>query len=250
MRESDLTPLDRMQRAIQLAAFHYIACLKATPTNADYCLAFERNQYIFESIRRSDSRALHVEFQKWAAVTVLRDLIEEFSIFLMESYGNVIRNKKDASFQKELIQFERRGIEDQLDIISKNFDIDRKWIDRLIGYNRARNCLAHRRGIVGARDVTDGNELVVRWLVSKAEIISEPATPFVEAVGPMSSLIRGQQTHGEKGVRLEVSDKEKRIPIGSRLEFLPTDILEICMTFQTVSALFNSLDTKINGSPL
>ena len=71
-------PLDKMQSAIQLSAFHYIVCLKALPTNADSTLAFEDTEFHFDSIRTADSNALHWEFQRWAASAVLRDIIENF----------------------------------------------------------------------------------------------------------------------------------------------------------------------------
>lgn len=243
MSEQNSTPLDKMQSAIQLAGFHYIVCLKALPTNADHWLTIEKMEYVFDAIRKTDSRTLHAEFQRWAAVVVLRDLIESFSVFLVEVYGDAIRAKSDAAYSVTVDQFERKGIEDQLGILSSNFAIDEAWITRLIGYNRARNCLAHRQGIVGARDATDGSELVVRWLVSKIELTNGPVTPFIEAIGPMSSLVRAQHIHGG-AVHLEVQDKEKRTGVGSILHFLPTDILEICQTFQVAAAAFGALESR------
>ena len=243
MSEQSLTPLDKMQSAIQLAGFHYIVCLKALPTNADHRLAIEKMEYVFDAIRRTDSRALYAEFQRWAAVVVLRDLIESFSVFLMEVYGDAVRANPDATYSVTVDQFERKGIEDQLGILSNKFAIDEAWITRLVGYNRARNCLAHRQGIVGSRDATDDRELVVRWLVSKTELTSGLVTPFVEAIGPMNSLIRAQHIHGG-AVRLEVQDEEKRISVGSILHFLPTDILEICQTFHMAAAAFSALESR------
>lgn len=243
MPEQSPTPLDKMQSAIQLAGFHYIVCLKALPTNADHRLTIEKMEYVFDAIRRTDSRALHSEFQRWAAMVVLRDLIESFSVFLVEVYANAIQENPGAAYSVTVDQFERRGIEDQLGILLNNFAIGEAWVTRLVGYNRARNCLAHRQGIVGPRDATNGRELVVRWLVSKTELTDGPVTSFVEAAGPMNSLIRAQHIHGG-AVLLEVQDKEKRISVGSILHFLPTDILEICQTFQMAAAALSALESR------
>ena len=243
MSEQSPTPLDKMKSAIQLAGFHYIVCLKAVPTNADHQFTIEKMEYSFDAIRRTDSRTLRVEFHRWAAMVVLRDLIESFSVFLMEVYRDTMQANPAAAYSATPAQFERMGIEDQLGVLSNDFAIDAAWTSRLIGYNKARNCLAHRKGIVGPRDATDGNELVVRWLVSKIELTNGSVTPFVEAVGPMNSLIRGQHIHG-KSARLEVHDKEKRIAVGSYLSFLPVDILQICQTFHLAAAAFSARSSR------
>lgn len=233
-----------MQSVIQLAGFHYIVCLKALPTNLDYKLKIGKMEYVFDAIRSADSRALHAEFQQWATLAVLRDLIESFSSFLMEVYADAMRVNPNAVYSASVDQFERKGIEDQLDILLSDFCIDRAWVTRLTGYNRARNCLAHRQGIVGARDATDGSELVVRWLASSVWPINDPVVSSIEAAGPMSSLIFAQHIHGG-AVRLEIQDKEKRTGVGSKLQFLPADILEICQTFQTAAVAFGHLNRGV-----
>jgi hypothetical protein len=243
MCEQSPTSKDKMQSAIQLAGFHYIVCLKTVPTNADHEIFTEKIAYSFDNIRKTDNRTLHIEFQRWAAMVVLRDLIESFSVFLMEVYRDNMQAKPTAAYSATLAQFERMGIEDQLGILANDFAIDAAWTSRLIAYNKARNCLAHRQGIVGPRDVTDGSELVIRWLVSKIELTDGPVTPFIEAVGPMSPLIRAQHIHGEP-IYLEVHDKEKRVAIGAYLNFLPTDILEIIWTFQMAAAVFGIAKLK------
>lgn len=243
MSEQPSAPLDNMQSAIQLAGFHYIACLKAHPTNADHRLKIEDAEYVFDAIGRSDSTALHVEFQRWAAMSVLRDLVENFSTYLMEVYGSAARAHPERTFSLTLAQFERKGIEEQLATLSKDFVVDAAWVSRLVGYNKARNCLAHRQGVVGSADTTDGSYLVVRWLVSRVMLKSGPITPAVEVAGPMGSLVRAQHVQGE-AARVEIRDKEKRTAIGSVLTFLPADILEICQTFQLAAAAFSTLSVR------
>lgn len=244
MDQKSISPLDKMQSAIQLAAFHYIACLKAIPTNADHKLIIGDAEYHFDGIRTADNRELHINFQSWAAVSVLRDLIESFSIFLMEIYGRALENNPDGYFSSTSAQFERRGIEGQLSILTKDFQIDLAWISRLTGYNRARNCLAHRAGTVGAPDVTNGNELVVRWLVARATHHDGVVTPTIEAQGPMGSLIRGKHIEGS-AVHLSVLDREKRVAVGKMVHFLPDEVLEICQTFQWAAAAFNGLSKPL-----
>lgn len=195
-------PLDKIHSVIQLAGFHYIACLKATPSNADHSLTIEKTEYHFENIRTTDSRVIHVEFQSWAATAVLRDLIEYFSIFLMEVYQNAVENAPERIFSISPAQFERKGIEDQLTILAKEFSIAPDWISRLTGYNRARNCLAHRAGSVGLSDATDGTELVVRWLATRIILKKDIPSQFFDVQGPMHGLVRGQHIHGDSAATI------------------------------------------------
>ncbi|NIK88335.1 hypothetical protein FHS83_001653 [Rhizomicrobium palustre] len=229
-------PVGKMQSEIQLAGFHYIVCMKTRPTNADCKLSLENVEYSFENISEQKNDTLHAEFQRWASSCVLRDLIESFSIFLMELYREALKIKPSRRYSTTLEKFERMGIEDQLDVISTDFQIDPRWAVRLAGYNKARNSLAHRQGIVGARDVTDGNELVIRWLVAKFELIEGQAQSVV-INSPMKGLVQAQHIEGAPA-RVEINDKEKRIPVGSAIHFSPADILEVCQTLQLATAAY------------
>lgn len=183
-----------MQSAIQYAAFHYIACLKTTPTNADHSITIEgKPGYYFDNIRTLSNHHLHVDFQVWAAASVLRDLIESFSIMFYEVYERAAVNNPSGKFSTTPAIFERRGLEIQLGVLTTDFGIDSAWVSRLTGYNRARNCLAHRAGIVGKSDVTDDDELVVRWLVATVSPHDGPISKKINVQGPMGALVQGSR---------------------------------------------------------
>jgi hypothetical protein len=232
--------LSTMRSAIQLAGFRYIVCLKATPTTSDYQITLDKMTYAFEALRTVDIINLHADFQRWAAMAVLRDLIESFSIFMSEKYRECIEAAPAVTFSLTAQKFERCGIEEQLSIFLSDFIIDPEWTLRLTGFNRARNCLAHRQGIVGDADKNEDNELVVRWLAPCIELTRNAPTPEVVVEGPMNSLMRGRHLSGQ-GARIGVRDKEKRTPIGTVLSFQPADVLEICQTFQMAAAAFYSV---------
>ena len=235
--------LGKMQSAIQLAGFHYIACLKVRPSSADGELRMDGAHFTFAAISAASDRDLHIEFQAWAAVTVLRDLVEAFSIFLMETYREAVSSNLNRTFAVTAEQFERRGIEDQLSVLSSSFAIDPIWTSRLTGYNRARNCLAHRAGLVDQRDATDDDQLVVRWLVPSAELTAGEPTPHVPVDGPFASLVRGEHISGG-AARIALKDREKRAAVGKKLSFKPDEILEICSTFQLASAAFDTIPAQ------
>ncbi|PYE30178.1 hypothetical protein C8J35_12318 [Rhizobium sp. PP-F2F-G38] len=243
-----LQPLDRMQSAIQLAAFHYIVCLKATPSNKDHTLATKDMEYYFENIRTADSRILHFEFQRWATGAVLRDLVEHFSIFLSDTYHTAVSNSLNRTFVVSPKQFQRRGIEGQLAILAAEFTVAPEWVSRLSGFNRARNCLAHRAGIVGGPDTTDGQEMVVRWLMPKTTITDDPPDQRIDVSGPMGTLVQAQHIDGDFATKVELQDREKRVRIGDDLHFNPDEIFEICQTFQLAAAAFSEMGPP-NGLP-
>lgn len=232
--------LDRMHSAIQLAGFHYITCLKATPTSADHQLTVEKSTFVFASIERADSRVLHGEFQAWASSSVLRDLLEHFSNFLTETYCAASERDPGGRFSTTPERFERMGLEGQLAILSRDFSIDPAWPERLTAYNRARNCLAHRSGIVGVKDVTNEQELVVRWLTAKFATHDGPVVSPIAAEGPFSHLIRAQHIDG-KGATFQVNDRERRFKIGSALRFKPDELLEIYQTIHLAAVAYDGL---------
>lgn len=245
MREP--TRLDRFHSAVQLAGFHYIASLKARPTKADHEITLGKSTYVFMSIAEQEDRYLHWEFQNWAATSVLRDLLEHFSVFLMEVYNDAVQANPTHLFTRTVDQFERLGIEAQLSALMDNFSVSPDWVSRLVGFNRARNCLAHRGGLVSAKDFTNGSELVVRWLTSSATVNDDPITPTVEAQGPMSHLIQGKHISGEKAATISVLDRERRFKEGERLALLPDELLEICQTFHVAAAALNAI---VDARPL
>lgn len=159
----------------------------------------------------------------------------------MEVYRDAVANAPGRTFSTTPTQFERRGIEDQLSTLAREFSIAPEWIARLTGYNRARNCLAHRAGLVGFPDATDDTELVVRWLVAKTTVTESIPGQFTEVQGPMGGLVRGQHIHGDSAATLELLDREKRVSVGSLLHFHPDEVLEICQTLQIASAALGGL---------
>lgn len=167
--------------------------------------------------------------------------MEAFSVFLTEIYQEAVTQNPGRVFRVTPIMFERRGIEDQLDILASEFAIAAEWISRLTGYNRARNCLAHRLGIVGARDVTHGSELVIRWLNATAAAVPGSPSEVVGIEGPMSELLQARHVEGTSAASIRIEDQEKRVSIGKSIKFLPNEVLGICQTFQLAVGAFSGV---------
>jgi hypothetical protein len=236
-----LSPLNKMESAIQLAGFHYITSLKARAGNENCELNVKGNTYSFENIRTFDSSTLAWEYQCWAARCVLRDLVESFSSLLTAVY-QTIESKSSKRLSTSGIKFEKLGVEDQSKEFKANFNIDDRWFVMFDGLNRARNSLSHRQGIVSLRDVNNNGALSVSWLKTNWSIADRVPTQFVDAAGQYTGLIRGEQLAGSKAIDICIIQTEKRFNIGNTLVFEPADILQICSTFTTLASVFSRVE--------
>jgi hypothetical protein len=236
-----LSPLNKMDSAVQLAGFHYITSLKARAGNENCELYVKGNTYSFENIRTFDSSTLAWEYQCWAARCVLRDLVESFSSFLTAVY-QAIESKSSKGLSISGIKFEMLGVEDQSKTFKANFNIDDRWFVMFDGLNRARNCLSHRQGIVSLKDVNNNGALSVSWLKINWSISDQAPTQFVDAAGHYTGLIRGEQLAGSDAIDICIVRTEKRFNIGEILVFEPEDILQICSTFTTLASLFSRVE--------
>ncbi|WP_132665673.1 MULTISPECIES: hypothetical protein [unclassified Rhizobium] len=90
-------------------------------------------------------------------------------------------------------------------------------------------------------DTTDGQEMVVRWLMPKTSIKDGPPDQRIDVSGPMGTLVQAQHIDGDFATRVELQDREKRVGIGNDLHFKPDEILEICQTFQLAAAAFSEI---------
>jgi hypothetical protein len=124
------------------------------------------------------------------------------------------------------------GLTEQLEVFASKFGVDAAWVSRLSGYNKARNCLAHRNGLVGDVDFTQGEgSLVIRWMESKVARAADHELPH-----DMAHLARFILTSGEPSYRGQLQDKERRFSAGQSVDLRPEELLQICATFQMATA--------------
>jgi len=99
------------------------------------------------------------EFEKWVIVNGIRELVESFGLFLDNVHASCLAlsiNKKLMSIadaKRVGADFERKGVEDKLNKLNKRFAIKSKNAKYFSSMNQARNCITHRKGIVGPEDL-------------------------------------------------------------------------------------------------
>ena len=245
----DISPLNKLKSAIQYVGFHYIVCVKAKPSNLDTEIYFGNKGYGFDSIASLDRQYLHWEFQRWASNVVLRDLIEYFSIFLFDIYDDlykeIVKHKLEDKFPISPIQFERYGIENQLNYLAEKFLIDSRWIELIVDYNRVRNCYAHRAGFVGNKDLTNGTKLTVKWLKPTVTQTETAINQTMPVTGVMNDLMRLEHIHGNMGIECDVQTEERSFYVGDLISFKPDEVFDIILTFVAVGQVFSMLDLTI-----
>ncbi len=119
-------------------------------------------------------------WKNWILTNGFRDIAELISVVLEEAHhvltfytligrqaaGEVLTASELDSRDKDISKFHRQSLSDKLDwVLSQpDFSIPDEKLEEVKSINAARNCLGHRSGIVGERDLTEGSMLVVKWL--------------------------------------------------------------------------------------
>jgi hypothetical protein len=130
---------------------------------------------------------------------------------------------KGAHWQQVMVthkkQFHKLGFPDKLNHIENEhgMHVEPKLLQHILSINVARNCLVHRFGVVGEKDVDNG-KLIVGWRRMKLTTINES--------GEQEAVIG---TFIEKGGTIEIKsvDEEKVFNIGNKISFTPKEFQHI-----------------------
>jgi hypothetical protein len=196
----------------------------------------DRVQYRFVPNEVSPETAAHFreEFNCWVIGNALRELIDAFSLFLI-GCRPVLHLMETKNFdQEELMKveasIEARNISQQYDEVKKLLGLDTSYLEMFETFRLARNCLAHRRGIVAAnRDVnTDHETFKLRWCFIGMFLQTDGTEQLIDADNI------GEGIHVEKGgtIVARLAWKEKEFAVGSQIRLSRHDLAEICMGVQ------------------
>lgn len=173
------------------------------------------------------------EFKIWIEGNGFRELVETFSVFLDKIYRACAvaevsgRRIESVEFQRKIKTFEKEGFPNKLNILSNNFAVRPQHVDYIKSLNKARNCLTHRRGIVGTEDI-DGQHLRVRWLGMDIFI----QTPAGDRHQFDDFPEEGLYLPDGGSVMLQFVERERLFDVGDLLKLSTKDLAEICWFFQ------------------
>lgn len=216
--------LDIAQRGVRRAsAFLAIGVNSARdPRIKEYKFPTEVHIHILpDGLDKKAVEHLKIEFEKWVILSGLRDLIETFAVYLdgvhkvglliSVNVGN-LKPEEARSFERT---FERKGIEGKLKTLKNRFGIETPKSKYLVSISKARNRLAHRRGIVAPFDTNSSGVLRVVWWA--LDLFAE--TPEGREISLMPPLPEGG-VYLDKGgqVKARFTDREREFHLGQVLE--------------------------------
>lgn len=198
---------------------------------------------------RDDAR---MAWTQWILKNGFRDIAELISVVLEEACqvltlytlldrqtaGEKLSTTDFAGRDKDIARFHRLSLSDKLDwlLAQSSFSIPDEKLEEIMSINVARNCLGHRSGIVGERDITHNGMLVVMWLGMDTVVQTEgkeiPFEPpmYLENGGTMvTRLVR----------------RTSEFHLGSRITFNEREFSEIAWTiFAFAQAVTSSLESS------
>ncbi|MES0051726.1 MULTISPECIES: hypothetical protein [unclassified Mesorhizobium] len=178
-----------------------------------------------------DQRKVNAEeFARWVVAGGFRELAETFSVFLHDVYyaGLVLDREKITvgEHQKALSKFSRQGVSDQLVIASDLLKIDAPFSPTFETMNQARNCMAHRRGIVGAKDVDETESFTLKWRALALTLEDGQDLSLLLAAGTPVEIKGGQ------ALSVGMVDREKKFALGDQILLSRHDLQEFCLAVQ------------------
>jgi len=193
-------------------------------------------ELVKEELTVDEREVVGVEFGKWIKAAGLRELLETFQLFLTRVYHAlyVVHGIKGPLTDKALIapnRFERLGLSDQATELQKLVDVSDEQLEILQSLNQARNCYAHRRGLVGTKDVDPVTGIFsLKWL-----------TLIIEAVEPDGNVVSGEALFGyhftEGAVmRVRVGLGVSQFHAGEELVIAKSDLKQICLCVRSIGA--------------
>jgi hypothetical protein len=178
------------------------------------------------------------EYRTWVVGHALADISEVISTFLNE----LVRvNGPELGYAGPFEKFERLGLDLKLRALPL-LVIDDDYKSSIISITKARNCLIHRHGIVGDRDCSDANELVLTWRGIKVFNVQP------QGVIEFEHSHRGPATQQpDDMINVLVTGIERRFPRDSRLDLEPSDLCTLSWCISGIIAAIESTASKVLG---
>jgi hypothetical protein len=188
------------------------------------------------------------EFPSWIFSHALRDCIEAVGpslewarkiCFFWTRDGHVERLETGAlriwvtlpikdwnsHMVQEASEFDRKPLRAKFQHLEQHYHLARPELAGcILTLNAARNCLAHRQGIVGPEDFNDTEHRRLRVAWRRLDIVA--GTGEDQRILELPALVEAGETVG-----IRVTETIKSFALGERVTFTRHEFLEIAMTF-------------------
>ncbi len=199
------------------------------------------------------------EFAVWILAGAMREAMESFAAFLDRLFEHCLVaesliNRRAESRKAALNEFERAGLDGKLRRLEQRFGLKTNIADEFQSLWQARNCLTHRRGVVGPEDCKDASQtgkLVVKfgaWDVFAAQPDGSEIILDEDAFSEGGVLLRDGGT-----ISMRVTTHQVEFPIGSVIMFRPRELTDvfasIYMAVVNLRIAFSKFIEGLNARP-
>ena len=143
---------------------------------------------------------------------------------------------------REGAEFEFWPLRRKLAFLNESYGLRTPGVsDQVISISYARNCLTHRRGVVGPEDIRDNSTdgFVVHWKKMELTAHGEEGSRVLE----LPAKVAG----GEK-VSIGYADASKEFGLGERIEFTPQEFVQLATTFMLFAVQLQEAIQEIQQS--
>lgn len=185
------------------------------------------------------------EFKVWIEAAGFRELCESLEEYLTRLYevAALIHASQDGKIPAGFVldipkDFLMKGLARKFEILRDAFDVGPSLPAHLSTLWDVRNCLSHRRGFVGEKDLNESGRLVVRWRgIDTLYVAADGSERLLEVEFEPFNVGEGG---GHIAVRL--AERVREFSLGERIVLSAHDLSEICWFSLTQSdSLIKSL---------
>jgi hypothetical protein len=125
-------------------------------------------------------------------------------------------------------KYRREGFPNKLNVLSQRFGVAAERPSHLLSLSRARNCLTHRRGVVGDDDLRGATEFSIQWLGLNMFIEEPNGTrhPFDETPPDGLYLPEGGTVIAQFAERRRLFKRGEKVILSTR------ELAEICWLYE------------------
>lgn len=237
-----------LQRTTDLVSFGLTVAENAAPTDPaagpdTLRMPGVAMQFVAAQDRAMNPAQAKDEFVLWALQCGFRDIVEGLHDFLEEVRVVCSALSLGPRFQvspgwhppftrdsPEGVTFHWKAFDQKLQRLQDDYQVrlSPELHTAALAINKARNCLAHRRGVVGSADLNVPEGLRIHWR-SMAFIVKDDAS------GAEQPLVLNQVIEGASTVVLRVVAAERLFQRGERISLTPVEFTDLCLTLMAVA---------------
>lgn len=177
-------------------------------------------QIVPEPMRQERLDSYLSEFRTWIVGNGLRELVENYCLFLDEVYGQGLAILSPPDHDRRMKSFEQASLREKVRRLRDEMAIEGGFSRHFEGFTAVRHALTHGAGTVRQRDCTDGNDLAMTWRGIEVYFTGEDGVRYRIGDEPEGMQLR-------EPLETVTVDRERRWKVGEKVALSTYDLAEI-----------------------